>query len=146
MCKVSNKRLGSDLFVFFPWQSPLLWGWVHRSQRPIGEPGEVSLSGAWWSGWALCDPDPTKPNQTKHRSRSAVSAASQTTSRAACLVSLVCRISPKSPRFVITELREFRGVFCEGQHTQGPLGLGYCLKHCIQVSLCGIISREANGD
>ncbi|XP_036712794.1 non-homologous end-joining factor 1 isoform X2 [Balaenoptera musculus] len=77
-------------------ESPVPSGWVLRNRRPTGEHGEVSRGRAQWPGWALCDTDPTKPNQTKHRSRSAVSSTSHTISRAACLVSLERRVSPKS--------------------------------------------------
>lgn len=97
------------------------------------------------SGQALHDTDPTKPKQTKHRGRSAVLSTSHTTSRAACLVSLQGWVPSKSPGFVLGDLRELRGHSMRA-NTEGPLRVGSCLKHLIQVSCYGKTSNATKGE
>lgn len=94
----------------------------------MGEQGAVSRGRQSGQGRSCAAWTQTKPNQTKHSS--GVCCLLDSTfplqgQHALCTSGIA--FSPRSPQFVISELRELRGVPVKDQ-TEGPLGVSSCLR------------------
>lgn len=121
--KIPNARLSSGLSMFFR-RSPALSGWVPRSQRLMGGPGEVSSSRAEWPGQAWCgaDPNKAKPDQTQEQCQLSCRLHIRS-SRAVCLVYLgYCILSQ------VTQVCDQWTKKTEGYSARDKTEVGSCLK------------------